>query len=73
MVVLHAAWCLVPQSLAETAQLAGRSEEETSALLAACRERLYEARQKRPHPHRDEKVRGRCCWPWGVEAAALGG
>ena len=56
----HAARRLL-QSLAETASLAGRSEEETSALLAACRERLYDARQKRPHPHRDDKVRGRCC------------
>lgn len=45
------------QSLAETARAAGRSEAETAALLAACREKLFNARKQRPRPHRDEKAR----------------
>lgn len=46
----------LPQSLADTAKQAGKSEEETAALLAACREKLFEARKQRPRPHRDDKV-----------------
>lgn len=46
------------QSLADTAEAAGRSEEETAELLAACREKLFRAREGRPRPHLDNKV---CC------------
>ena len=44
------------QTLAETAQAAGKSEAETAALLAACREKLFNVRANRPRPHRDDKV-----------------
>ncbi|KAL4448270.1 hypothetical protein ABPG75_005489 [Micractinium tetrahymenae] len=49
--------CLIErQSLAETADAAGRSEEETAALLATCREKLFKAREGRPRPHLDNKI-----------------
>lgn len=44
------------QPLAETTTLAGRSEAETEALLAECREALFRVREKRPRPHRDDKI-----------------
>lgn len=44
------------QTLPETAAAAGKSEAEAEALLAACREKLFAAREKRPRPHRDDKV-----------------
>lgn len=44
------------QTLAETAKAAGKSEADTAALLAACREKLFNVRAQRPRPHRDEKV-----------------
>lgn len=53
------------QTLAETAKAAGKSEADTAALLAACREKLFSVRAQRPRPHRDEKVgsaaRAVCC------------
>jgi hypothetical protein len=63
---LHARLLCDPpeQALAETAAAAGKSVAETAALLAGCRERMFEARQQRPRPHRDEKVPCRavlCC------------
>ncbi|KAI3426373.1 hypothetical protein D9Q98_008745 [Chlorella vulgaris] len=49
--------CLIArQALEETAAAAGKSVAETAALLAGCRERMFEARQQRPRPHRDEKI-----------------
>ncbi|PRW45152.1 spermatogenesis-associated 20 [Chlorella sorokiniana] len=44
------------QTLAETAKAAGKSEADTAALLASCREKLFNVRAKRPRPHRDEKI-----------------
>lgn len=51
----------LPQSLAETAKAAGKSEEETAELLASCREKLFRAREGRPRPHLDNKVCCACC------------
>ncbi|PSC67095.1 spermatogenesis-associated 20, partial [Micractinium conductrix] len=49
--------CLIArQTLPETAAAAGKSEAEAEALLAACREKLFAAREKRPRPHRDDKI-----------------
>ena len=44
------------QTLQETAQQAGVSEEEARQTLAACRQKLHERRGKRPRPHLDDKV-----------------
>ena len=33
-----------------------KEASQTKELLARCRERLYAERQKRPKPHRDDKI-----------------
>ncbi len=43
-------------SLAETAEKFGLSENEAAASLAASRDLLFTAREKRPRPHRDDKI-----------------
>lgn len=49
--------CLIArQTLAQTAAVAGKSEAETAELLAACREKLFRAREQRPRPMRDDKI-----------------
>ncbi|EFN56229.1 hypothetical protein CHLNCDRAFT_145019 [Chlorella variabilis] len=59
--------CLIQrQSLAQTAAAAARGEADTAAALAACREKLFRARERRPRPHRDDKARARGrggAWP----------
>ena len=47
-------------SLAATVARFEMSEEIVAASLAASRERLFEIRKKRPHPHRDDKIL--CAW-----------
>jgi uncharacterized protein YyaL (SSP411 family) len=44
------------QSLAETAKHAGMLEEQVVESLAASRRKLFEARNKRPRPHCDDKI-----------------
>jgi hypothetical protein len=44
------------RSIEETAAAVALEPSETAALLAACRAALFEARQRRPRPHRDEKI-----------------
>ncbi|KAL2634596.1 hypothetical protein R1flu_006075 [Riccia fluitans] len=44
------------QSLAETAEKVGHSVENVAEILGGCREELYGFRQRRPHPHLDDKV-----------------
>ena len=43
-------------SMAETAKTFGLTEEQVEARLAASRQRLFEAREKRPRPQRDDKI-----------------
>ncbi|HEX9784069.1 MAG TPA: thioredoxin domain-containing protein [Opitutaceae bacterium] len=43
-------------SVAETAASAQLGVDETEKLLAECRALLFQVREKRPRPHRDEKV-----------------
>jgi len=43
-------------TLAETAKLAGKSEEETRALLDSCRKKVYQQQQQRPRPNLDDKI-----------------
>lgn len=43
-------------SVSETATRFKRTEDETRAILATARQRLFRARAKRPRPHLDDKV-----------------
>ncbi|HET9418454.1 MAG TPA: hypothetical protein VFO30_03860, partial [Chthoniobacterales bacterium] len=43
-------------TIAETAQRFGRTEEEVQQSLARSREKLTSIRNKRPRPHRDDKI-----------------
>lgn len=43
-----------PEKTAEHFKIAGAAEAEQ--LLAKCREKMYAERQKRPRPHRDNKI-----------------
>lgn len=45
-----------PLSLAETAKRSGLSEEQVATSLTASRKKLFETREKRPRPHRDDKI-----------------
>ncbi|KAL3693595.1 hypothetical protein R1sor_007246 [Riccia sorocarpa] len=44
------------QSLTETASKVGHSVEDLAEILGRCREELFGYREKRPHPHLDDKV-----------------
>jgi uncharacterized protein YyaL (SSP411 family) len=44
------------RTLAETAKRSGMPEEEVAASLAKSRKLLFEAREKRPRPHCDDKI-----------------
>jgi len=46
----------VTRTLAAVAETLGKTEEECARLLGAARKKLFEAREKRVHPGRDEKV-----------------
>jgi len=46
----------LPKTLGQQAQLLDRDEEELVAELAASRAKLFSAREKRIHPHKDDKV-----------------
>ena len=48
------------ESVAEAAEELGVSQGQAEERLAACREKLFQARLKRPRPHRDEKIV--CSW-----------
>ena len=43
-------------SIAETAAAFGKTEDETRALLASAREKLFRIRSERPRPHLDDKI-----------------
>ncbi|GFS12428.1 spermatogenesis-associated protein 20 [Elysia marginata] len=47
---------IVRSSVEETREMFGLSAEEVTSCLAKCRQILYEARQKRPRPHLDDKM-----------------
>ena len=44
------------RTLAETAKTSGLTEEKVVSSLAKSRRLLFEAREKRPRPHRDDKI-----------------
>lgn len=46
----------LPKTIRQQAQLLGRNEPELTAELAASRVKLFAAREKRVHPHKDDKV-----------------
>ncbi|HZT62401.1 MAG TPA: thioredoxin domain-containing protein [Burkholderiales bacterium] len=46
----------VSRRLAEIAETLGKTEEECARLLASARKKLFDAREERVHPGRDEKV-----------------
>ena len=46
----------LPQSIAQQAKALGRSEQDLGQELAASRAKLFAAREKRVHPHKDDKV-----------------
>jgi uncharacterized protein len=46
----------MPKTLAQSARILGRDEEELSAELAASRQKLFKVREKRVHPDKDDKV-----------------
>jgi uncharacterized protein YyaL (SSP411 family) len=43
-------------TLAEAAKRSGMPEEQAAASLATSRKKLFETREKRPRPHRDDKI-----------------
>ena len=45
-----------PMTLSAVAQLEGRTAEDATAALSRARQQLFEAREKRIHPHRDDKI-----------------
>lgn len=47
---------IVRDTLEKTSELFGLEAEKTAALLEECRKRLFELRQSRPRPHRDDKI-----------------
>ena len=47
---------IVRGSLEKTAEEFKMEVSQTKELLARCRETLYAERQKRPKPHRDDKI-----------------
>ena len=47
---------IVRGSLEKTAEEFKMEASQTKELLAKCRETLYAERQKRPKPHRDDKI-----------------
>lgn len=47
---------IVRGSLEKTAETFKMEVSEVRQLLGQCRERLYRERQKRPKPHRDDKI-----------------
>ena len=47
---------IVRGSLEKTAEEFKMEVSQTKELLARCREALYTVRQKRPKPHRDDKI-----------------
>lgn len=44
------------ETITETAEAVGESVGKTEAVLKTCCKKLFAAREKRPRPHRDEKV-----------------
>ncbi len=46
----------LPRTLGQQAQLLGRDPQELTTELAASRAKLFAAREKRIHPHKDDKV-----------------
>jgi uncharacterized protein YyaL (SSP411 family) len=47
---------IVRGSLEKTTEEFKMAASQIKELLAKCRERLYAERQKRPKPHRDDKI-----------------
>jgi hypothetical protein len=43
-------------SIAQTAKICGKSVEETKRSLEASRRKLFDIRERRPRPHRDDKI-----------------
>jgi uncharacterized protein YyaL (SSP411 family) len=46
----------LPHSLIATARKFARTEQEVIKILASAKQRLFAARQQRPHPHLDDKI-----------------
>jgi uncharacterized protein YyaL (SSP411 family) len=62
----------LPKTIAQQAQLLGREEESLRQELAESRQKLFNARERRIHPHQDDKV----ITAWNglmIEALALAG
>jgi uncharacterized protein YyaL (SSP411 family) len=47
---------LIGQSLREAAEEEGMGVEELQAFVETCRQKLFAAREKRIHPHKDDKI-----------------